>query len=67
MIFKEKLLKSYSYKTIYKCLVDDLKKLEAGIQIYLPYPRIVKCGLICHPADNLEVATKLSSLTNILV
>ena len=55
MVFREKLLKTYSYRTIYKYLVDDLKLLENGMEIQLPYKRVVKCGIICHPADNLEV------------
>ena len=54
MIFKEKLLKKYSFKTIYKRLVEDLKKLEDGINVDTPEPSIVKAGLLIHPADNLE-------------
>ena len=54
MIFKEKLLKKYSFKTIYKRLVEDLKMLEDGINVDTPEPSIVKAGLLIHPADNLE-------------
>jgi len=36
---------------IYKALVEDLKKLEAGVTIN---GKIVKAGLLCHLGDNLE-------------
>ena len=60
MVFREKLLKKYSLNTIYKSLVDDLKVLETGIQIYFPIPRTVKCGVLCYAADNLEVGFKIA-------
>ena len=55
MVFREKLLKKYSLKCIYKTLVNDLKKLEGGIKISFPMIRTVKCGILCYAADNLEV------------
>ena len=55
MVFREKLLKKYSLKYIYKTLVNDLKLLEEGIVISFPMLRTVKCGIICYAADNLEV------------
>ena len=54
MIFKEKLLKKYSYKVIFSKMVDDLKKLEEGIVINIPEPRTVKFGVCLYVADNLE-------------
>ena len=53
MIYKEKLTKKYSYGVIYRKLIEDLKKLEAGIEINTPEPRVVKAGLLLHSADNL--------------
>ena len=54
MVFRDKLLKKYSYEDIYRPLVDDLAKLERGIQIHHPYQRTIQCGLLCYAADNLE-------------
>lgn len=54
LIVKEKYLKKYGYSVIYKVLLDDLKKLEAGILIDKPVPRLVKCGILLHAGDNLE-------------
>ena len=58
MIVKEKLLKKllkkYGYSVIYKPLIDDLKKLEAGILVESPVPKMVKCGILLHDGDNLE-------------
>ena len=56
MVFREKLLKKYSLQTIYKPLVDDLKRLELGVVINLPMTRRIKCGVICYAADNLEAS-----------
>ena len=53
-VFKEKLVKQYGLKRIYKQLVEDLKLLEEGITINYPIQKKVKCGLLIHPADNLE-------------
>ena len=57
MVFRESLLKKYSMKKIFKPLIDDLKKLENGIQVDVPVSRIVRCGLLCYSADNLEAHT----------
>ena len=54
LVVKEKLLKKYGEKIIYKSLVADLKKLEDGIEIEIPVPKLIKCGLLVHSADNLE-------------
>ena len=54
MIFKEKLLKKYSYEVIFKKMVDDLIKLEDGIVVNIPEPKKVKFGLLLYSADNLE-------------
>ena len=56
MVFREKLLAKHSLKTIYKPLIDDLKKLEAGIVIKFPTERTVKCGVLCYSSDNLEAS-----------
>ena len=53
-VFKEKLLKKYGFKIIYQRLIADLLKLEEGIEIQYPVNRVVKCGLLMHPCDNLE-------------
>ena len=55
MAFKEKLLKKYSLKTIMKPLINDLRKLETGIEVQGP-TRTVKCGVACFVADNLEAS-----------
>ena len=54
MVVKEKLIKKYGYGKIYKTLLDDLKKLEEGILVQNPVPRVVKCGVLLHAGDNLE-------------
>ena len=54
MIFKEKLLKKYSYEIIYKRMVEDLIKLEGGMLVNIPEPEMIKVGLLLHAADNLE-------------
>ena len=53
-VFKEKLIKRFGFKKIYSKLVEDLKVLEAGVTVTKPVQRIIKCGLLIHPADNLE-------------
>ena len=57
MIFKEKLLKQYGYRVIYKAILEDLMKLEEGIVINIPEPKTVKLGLLLHSSDNLEAHT----------
>jgi hypothetical protein len=47
---KEKDLKQ-NYSAVYKPLIDDLKKLESGVVFG---DKIVKLGVICYSADNLE-------------
>ena len=54
MVFKEKLLKKYSYDVIFHKMVEDMKKLEEGIIINNPEPKKVKFGLCIYVADNLE-------------
>ena len=54
MIFREKLLKKYSFPVIYKRMVEDLIKLEEGIMVNIPDPKVIKIGLLLHAADNLE-------------
>ena len=54
MVFREALLKKYSYSVIYKKLVNDLRKLETGIFVRAPEPKLIKVGLLLHAADNLE-------------
>ena len=54
MIFREKLLKKYSYAMIYKKMVDNLLTLESGITVNLEEPSTIKVGLLLHAADNLE-------------
>ena len=57
MIVKEKLIKKHGFGLIYQHLIQDLRKLEEGIMIYNPVPRIVKCGVLVHAGDNLESHT----------
>ncbi len=42
-----------NYTHFFKPLLDDLKRLEAGVQIG---GKTVKMGLICYSADNLEAS-----------
>ena len=56
MVFKEKLLKTHKLKTIFKPIVDDLKKLEIGVEVRNPFTRRVKCGVLAYAADNLEAS-----------
>ena len=55
MAFKEKLLKTYSLKTILKPLIDDLKALELGVEVKNPTGTL-KAGVACYISDNLEAA-----------
>jgi hypothetical protein len=48
---KEK--KEENYACFFKPLVEDLKKLESGVQIG---GKTIKMGLICYSADNLEAS-----------
>ena len=57
MVFREKLLKKYSYRDILNCLVKDLSVLENGITIDVPFTRQVKFGVLAYVADNLEAHT----------
>ena len=57
MIFREKLFKKYSSQVIYKRIVEDLIKLESGIVMNIPEPKLTKVGLLLHAADNLEAHT----------
>ena len=43
-----------NYQHFFRPLVDDLKKLEAGVKIG---DKTVKVGLICYAADNLEASS----------
>ncbi len=43
-----------NYTHFFRPLVDDLKRLEAGVQIG---DKMVKLGLICYSADNLEASS----------
>jgi hypothetical protein len=45
--------KEENYARFFKPLVDDLKKLESGVQIG---GKTIKMGLICYSADNLEAS-----------
>jgi hypothetical protein len=45
--------KEENYARFFKPLLEDLKKLEAGVQIG---GKTVKMGLICYSADNLEAS-----------
>ena len=56
-VFKESLIKRFGLQRIYKQLVADLVILEEGVTVHHPYTRIVKCGVLMHPADNLEAHT----------
>ena len=53
-IVKEKVVKQFGFKKVYHQIVEDLKELERGIIVHHPVQRLVKCGLLLHPADNLE-------------
>jgi hypothetical protein len=45
--------KEENYTRFFKPLVEDLKKLESGVQIG---GKTIKMGLICYSADNLEAS-----------
>ena len=54
VVVQEKLLKKYGYARIYKPLLEDMLKLEQGIEIELPFRRTIKVGFMLHIGDNLE-------------
>ena len=53
-VVKERVVKQFGFQKVYHQLVEDLKELERGITVLHPVQRVVKCGLLLHPADNLE-------------
>ena len=53
-VLKEKLVKQFGFQKVYQRIVEDLKHLEKGIHVSSPVERVIKCGLLLHPADNLE-------------
>ena len=53
-VLKEKLVKRFGFQKIYRRIVEDLKHLEKGISVSYPVERVIKCGVLLHPADNLE-------------
>ena len=53
-VLKEKLVKQFGFQRVYQRIVEDLIHLEKGINISYPVERVIKCGLLLHPADNLE-------------
>ena len=53
-VVKEKVVKQFGFKKVYRRLVEDLIKLEEGVTVHHPVQRLVKCGLLLHPSDNLE-------------
>ena len=54
IVVQEKLLRKYGYAQIYKPLIEDMMKLEHGIELQIPYKRTVKVGFMLHIGDNLE-------------
>ena len=56
MVFKEKLLKTYSMKTLFNPFIEDLKRLEVGVEVESPSLRIVKLGVAAYASDNLEAS-----------
>ena len=54
VVVQEKLLRKYGYKLIYKPLIEDMLKLERGIEISTPFRRKLKVGFMLHIGDNLE-------------
>ena len=54
IVVKESLVKKYGYPIIYKQLIQDMCKLEEGIDVEFPFRRKVKIGFPLHLGDNLE-------------
>ena len=54
IVVKESLVKKYGYSIIYKQLIEDMCKLEEGIDVEFPFRRKVKIGFPLHLGDNLE-------------
>ena len=54
IVVKESLIKKYGYPVIYKQLIEDMCKLEQGIDVEVPFRRKVKIGFPLHLGDNLE-------------
>ena len=54
IVVKESLVKKYGYSIIYKQLIQDMCKLEEGIDVEFPFRRKVKIGFPLHLGDNLE-------------
>ena len=53
-VLKEKLVKQFGFQKVYQRIVEDLKHLEKGVNVSYPVERVIKCGMLLHPADNLE-------------
>ena len=54
LVVKESLVKKYGYPIIYKQLIEDMCKLEDGVEVEVPFRRKVKIGFPLHLGDNLE-------------
>ena len=54
LVYKDRLVKKYGFKVIFKPLIDDLKKLEEGITVDFPIEKKVQLGLLAYSGDNLE-------------
>ena len=54
LVVKESLVKKYGYPIIYKQLIEDMCKLEEGVEVGVPFRRKVKIGFPLHLGDNLE-------------
>ena len=53
-VVQEKVIKHFRYSRVYEEIVNDLKILEQGVNVYHPVEWRIRCGLLLNSADNLE-------------
>ena len=53
-VVQKKVIKHFRYSRVYEEIVNDLKILEQGVNVYHPVERRIRCGLLLNSADNLE-------------
>ena len=54
IIVQDRIVKKYGYQIVYKKLIEDMKALEEGITVDLPFKRVIRVGFCLHLGDNLE-------------
>ena len=54
VIVQDFVMKKYGYKVVYRKLIEEMKRLERGIIVEMPFRRTIKIAFPMHLGDNLE-------------